>query len=148
MKTKLPPMPLGGDSMLFGVKLTDEQTDRVFSALCSYQDELETDIKTETLQGNPDDMVTYYANCINEAEALKELCPDYVLAMYDQEENRLIATKQAHSASIASQVNITSKASIDKTEQRLNEQRQSKTSAPDVAKAGVAGMFAALRGTS
>jgi hypothetical protein len=33
MKTKLPPMPLGDDSMLFSVKLTDEQLGSVVSAL-------------------------------------------------------------------------------------------------------------------
>jgi len=33
MKTKLPPMPLGGASMLFGVKLTVEQLGSVVSAL-------------------------------------------------------------------------------------------------------------------
>jgi DNA-binding transcriptional regulator YhcF (GntR family) len=43
---------------------------------------------------------------------------------------------------------ISNQANIDATQEKLRQQRQSKASAPDVAKAGIASMFSALRGSS
>lgn len=43
---------------------------------------------------------------------------------------------------------ISNQASIDKTRSILNERKATKTSPPDVAKAGIAGMLAALKGSS
>ena len=84
MKTKLPPIPAGGDSMLFGVKLTDEQLDSVVSALSAYQYEIEAEIKADE---SPEDRGVF-ESIYNDIELIFLSCPDYVQAMHDNQSGK------------------------------------------------------------
>ena len=81
MKTKLPPMPIGGESMLFGVTLTDAQLDCVVTAMFLYQCDLKEELEADE---SPEDR-DVLERMINDIELISLSCPDYVQAIYDQD---------------------------------------------------------------